>query len=250
MDSEWVIESFLVAGIEVTPLLVVYEDGMNAHDMEWAERYIQRRKIKKVIRERLDLRHWYGSKAQHEIAWLSQTTELAYTTQYQAIQKLNDGTRFFITGYDEPGINAIDSVGDDGRPVRDWKLFYNERHYSVVKLFEQLDVPGIPNWGRWDSELLAAFICQPQYQMIVNNMFGPMVWNAELIKVPMYRRAFPFMESRPKFTGFETALDIVVDGARQWQDSVVERLGYKWNQEWSIPMHEAWDKLGFTRRQA
>lgn len=243
MDSEWIIESFAIAKIPVTPLVVVYADGLNKHDVDWAQRYMQRRGITNAIYEHLDLRDWYQSQAQKDIAWLTQTPELAYTTQFQAIQKLNNGSRFFITGYDEPGMAA-----DDSGPERQWNLFYNERHYSVVKLFAQLDVPGVPNWGRYSDELFASYICQPQWQMLGANMYNPLVWNSEMVKIPMFQASFPFMEARPKFTGFETALNFVVDGAREWQASVVDRLGYKWTQEWSDNIKTVWDTVGLKGR--
>ena len=244
MDSEWILESFFLAGIKVTPLIVVYEEDLNKHDVDWAMRYLDRRQIENRIIERLDLKDWYRSAAQKEIAMLSQTPELAYTTQYQAIQRLNDGSKFFITGYDEPGMAA-----DDSGPERRWKLFYNERHYSVVKLFKQLEVPGIPNWGRYSAELFASYILQPQWQMLTANMYHPMIWNSEMIKVQMFQASFPFMEARPKYTGFETALEYVVDGARKWQAELVEKLGYKWTQEWSDDVRNVWATLGVEDRK-
>ncbi len=243
MDSEWVLESFMLAKIEVTPLVIEYADGVNAHDVSWARRYIERRGIKNAIFEPLVLRDWYGSQAQFEIAELAQTTELAYTTQFQAMARLNDGNRFFITGYDEPGMAA-----DDSGTERQWNLFYNERHYSVVKLFERLGIPGIANWGRFSSELFAAYVCQPQWQLLGANMYQPQVWNSEMVKVPMFQSWFPFMEARPKYTGFEAALDYVVEGSRNWQNHVVERLGYQWNQEWSENIRSIWAKLGMEER--
>lgn len=243
MDSEWVIESFMLAKIPVTPLIVVYEDNLNKHDVDWAQRYIQRRGITNVIYERLNLKDWYQSQAQKEIAWIAQTPELAYTTQFQAIQKLNNGNRFFITGYDEPGM-----IADDSGEERQWNLVYNERHYSIAKLFSQLNVPGIPSWGRFSSELFAAYICQPQWQLLAANMFNPLVWNSEMVKVPMFQESFPFMEARPKYTGFENALYFVVEGARRWHNEIVDRLGYNWTQEWSSNIKKVWNTIGLRNK--
>lgn len=242
MDSEWILESFVLAKIPVTPLVIVYDDDLNGHDVGWARRYIERRGLTPIY-EQLNLRDWYGSKAQLEIAELSQTTELAYTTQFQAMARLNDGNRFFITGYDEPGMAA-----DDSGAERRWNLFYNERHYSVVKLFQRLGIPGIANWGRFSSELFAAYVCQPQWMLMAANMFQPQVWNSEMMKVPMFQSWFPFMEARPKYTGFEGALDYVVEEARRWQNHLVETKGYQWNQEWSEDIRSVWAKLGVTDR--
>jgi hypothetical protein len=73
---------------------------------------------------------------------------------------------------------------------------------------------------------------------------SPQVWNSELKKPMLYSSAFPIMEPRPKYTGFEKALDFVVASAKAWQKEIVERQGWKWADSWSRDVRDVWADMG------
>lgn len=242
MDSEWVIESMIAANVKCRPLIVVYKDGLNAHDIGWAKRYLERRGIQDALWWELDLRAWYGSHEQREIAWNTQTIELAYTGHFKAMLANRARGRIFVTGYEEPLI-----VADDSGPQRQWRLSCHERHYSVIKFFDHYEVVGVPCWARFSAELFAAYTTNPLNQLLVANLVSPQIWNSELKKTQLYASAFPMMGRRPKFTGFEKALDFVVAGAKDWQKEIVERQGWKWDGSWSRDICEVWAEMGMAR---
>jgi len=241
MDSEWILESFVLAKIPVTPLIVRY-GGLNDNDLFWANRYVERRKLTPLYYDVPDLRTWYESSEQKELAWNSQTIELAYTTQMKAMLELNNGRRMFITGYDEPGMLAEDNHPEGRR----WMLMYHERHYSIPKFFKYYGLEGVPNWGRYSSELFMSYITTPIWQVLAANMFNPLIWVAELMKVPLFKSAFPFMEIRPKLTGFEASLEFIIMASKLWHEQVVDKLGYKWDQEWRRPILDVWAEMGIS----
>lgn len=236
-DSEWVLESFYLAGIEVRPLILTYA-GQNEHDMYWARRYLERRGLmNKALWYDIDLVKWYGSSEQKEIAWNAQTPELAYAGQFKAILDTNDGNRVFLNGYDEPVI-----TGDDSTGVREWNLGYNERHYAVHKLFKHYNIPNPP--GGWcNANVFAAYATCSTWTMLVSNLMSRGYWNSELLKVNIYRDAFPFLEARPKYTGFENILNLVVRHQKDWQQEIYEKTGQKWLQDWSKPIKQIWKEL-------
>jgi hypothetical protein len=236
LDSEWLLEAFWLAKIPVTPLVIRYH-GANDHDIYWAQRYLDRRQYQNVMWHDLDLVNWYGSAEQKEIAWNAQTPELAYAGQFKAILELNTGNRVFLNGYDEPVI-----TGDDSTGKREWNLSYNERHYAVHKLFKHYGVPH-PGGGWLNSNVFASYVTCPTWQMLVSNLSSRSLWNSELAKVNIYRDAFPFLESRPKYTGYETILDLVVHHQKAWQAEVFEKTGQKWLQDWSRPIKDVWRDL-------
>lgn len=236
VDSEWVLESFRRANIQVTPLVVVYEDDLNAHDLFWARRYLDRHNYN-AIWHRVNLRQWYDSPDILEMAAKVQTPELAYTAQFKSILDHHNGSRVFVTGYDEPQIVADDS---DGK--RKWTLTYMERHYSVCKFFIQYQVPGI-SWGGFSPELFASYVFHPQWQMLMANMYNPLVWNSESVKPQMMNYSFQ-LEQRPKFTGFEEALDIVVNKSQEWQAQCMRDLGFNWTSSWEQDLRDTWRSLG------
>lgn len=236
LDSEWLLEAFFLARIPVTPLVIRY-NGANDHDLYWAKRYLERRGYKNTMWYDLDLVNWYGSAEQKEIAWNAQTPELAYAGQFKSILELNNGSRVFLNGYDEPVI-----TGDDSTGTREWFLGYNERHYAIHKLFNHYNVPH-PAGGWLNSNVFAAYTTCPTWQLLVSNLASRSLWNSELCKINIYRDAFPFLEERPKYTGFETILDVVVKHQKAWQAETLEKTGQKWLQDWTKPIKEVWKEF-------
>lgn len=243
LDSEWTMESFRLAGVAVTALCVVYKNGLNAHDVGWARAYLDRTQHKSVIWHEFDLADYYKSEAQKTLAWNVQTPELAYTAQYQSLLDNRTDNRVFITSYDEPLVVANDAGAD-----RIWEVTYSERHYSVVKFFEQYQIDGCSNWSRQSPELFASYVTQPQWQLLVSNMYGPMNWHSEMIKIPMFQYAFPTLAARPKYTGFEGSLDFVVEGSTKWKQYLMEQTQCKWLQDYRENIHSIWAKLGVNKR--
>lgn len=242
MDSEWVLESFVAAGIPVTPLVVVYKNGLNDHDVQWANRYLNRRNMPAIYHE-LDLAEWFKSDEIREIARTAQTPELAYTAQFKAILTHMHESRVFVTGYDEPLIIAKDE--DNGR---NWYLTYAERHFSVTKFFDQYNVPGCPHFSRWSQHLWASYVTNPINQTLVAGLHNPQIWQSEAIKTQLFRLQFPFMEARAKYTGFEGALDFLMEGSKRWQSDLMEEYGYKWATEWERNVLDVWSDIGVWKK--
>ena len=248
MDSEWLCESFYLAGVPFRPLIVDYTDGINesanAHDLEWANRWLERRGVQTAIRWAFDLRKWYGSAEQKEIAERSQMSELAYSGQFRAMLEFQHKDRIFLNGYDEPVIVADDGGdgGDGDGKERTWNLVYNERHYAIHKFMNAYNFHTQP--GGWiDANVFAAYTTCPQWQVLVANLVEPKVWNSELVKTRIYASAFPFMEARPKYTGFERMLDVVVPATKMWRQYIEETYGTLWLQDWSRPIKDVWLEL-------
>ena len=236
MDSEWLCESFWLAKVPFRPLIVNYNND-NAHDLYWARRYLQRRGIQNAIEWNFDLRKWYGSQEQFEIAERCQMSELAYSGQFRAMLEFQHPDRIFLNGYDEPVITA-----DDSAEERVWNLTYNERHYAIHKFMAAYGFNTQP--GGWvDANVFAAYTHCPMWQLLVANMVQPQVWNSEMIKYRIYSNAFPFMEGRTKYTGFETMLDVIVPATKKWREYTDEKYGTRWLQDWSRPIKDVWREL-------
>lgn len=237
MDSEWLCESFFLAGVPFRPLVVQYGDD-NAHDMYWARRYLERRGLmQQTLWWNFDLRGWYGSAEQWEIASNSQLSEMAYSGQFKAMLEHQHVDRVFLSGYDEPVITA-----DDSGSVREWNLIYNERHSAVHKFLHHYGFTHKP--GGWvDANVFASYVMCPMWQMLVANMVQPQVWNSEMVKAKIYQTAFPFMEVRPKYTGFETMLDVIVPETKRWRQHTMNQWQTEWLQDWVRPIRSVWSEI-------
>ena len=234
LDSEWICESLWTAGVKFTP--TVMNNGANDHDLYWARRWCAKRGVT-PYEHFFDLKSWYGSSEQFEIAANCQTTELAYTGQLKTMLDLNSPDRVFIHCYDEPGL-----VADDSGPERVWNLYYSERHYSVTKFLTHYGINSKPN-GWIDTNLTNAFIRTPTMQMLVANLWRPQIWSSEMLKVKYYQGAVPSLEARHKYTGFENMLDVVVPINQQWKITCQERYGTIWMDDFSRPIKDVWREL-------
>lgn len=237
LDSEWVCESLFTAGVPFRPLVVNYM-GANEHDLLWARRWLSRTKLEdQAIWWDFDLRAWYGSNEQREIARASQLAELAYTGQFKAILEHMSGDRIFLSGYDEPVITA-----DDSQRVRNWNLTYNERHCAIHKFGHAFGVPMEP--GGWvTANVFAAYVHCPMWKWLAHNLCGPLTWNSELVKTRIYGSAFPMMTARPKYTGFENMLDVVVPATSRWKEECLQVYGTNWLQDWTMPITDVWASI-------
>jgi hypothetical protein len=237
LDSEWLCESFFLAGVPFRPLVVRYGNE-NDHDYFWANRYLERRGLKSSLIEwQFDLRKWYGSSEQWEIAEACQMSELAYSGQFRAMLEFQTDDRIFLNGYDEPVITADDASG-----TREWNLTYNERHYAIHKFMAKYGFATQP--GGWvDADVFAAYTFCPMWQLLVANLIRPMVWNSELAKAQIYQNSFPFMESRTKYTGFESMLELIVPETARWRSHIKAKYGTIWLQDWSRPIKDVWAEL-------
>jgi hypothetical protein len=240
LDSEWVLESFRLANIPVTAVVIEYADSLNSHDMHWARRYLSRHSTPHIIHP-FDLKSWCSSDEMKQLARTVQTPELAYTAQMQTILNLRTPGRCFVTGYDEPLI-----VANDTGEGRDWNLVYAEKHYSVPKFFHAFDIDGCSNWSRQNASLFASYVTQAQWRMLAANLYAPSWWNSELVKVQMYRYWFQNLEPRPKYTGFEQSLSFLIQADNEWREEYPsdQPAGYTWNTESSQDIHEVWRLLG------
>jgi hypothetical protein len=238
LDSEWLCETFWLAKVPFTPLIVRYGDSAeNEHDLAWARRWLERRGVTNAIEWNFDLRKWYGSAEQWEIAERSQLSEMAYSGQFRAMLEFQHPDRVFLNGYDEPVITADDSSG-----AREWNLTYNERHYAIHKFMAAYGFD--TQIGGWvDANVFAAYVHCPMWQMLVANLVQPQTWNSELVKAKIYCTAFPFLEARPKYTGFESMLDVIVPETKRWRKHIEAQYGTKWLQDWSRPIKHVWNEM-------
>src|SRR5450830_387493 len=233
-DSEGICEAFRLAGIEFTPLIVVYEDELNKHDVDYAFAYCKAVGIEPMV-ERIDLAKFYASGQALEMARLCQAWELAYMPVLSVIFSYRQ--RGFFIGPGEASIHRVRA--EHGRDV--WMYSESERHYCYNKFMMAADINGVPSFYQWSTELVHSMLCDPLMESLANGLYDPAIWGSSLLKHSFYQKHLR-MKRRKKFTGFELFRGTLAHHNHAWRQSVPALLCQ--NQTSSIGY---WEQLARTR---
>ena len=215
-DSEGICEAFRRAKIEFTPLIVVYENDLNKHDVEYAFAYCKAVGIDPVV-ERVDLAAFYASGQALEMARLCQAWELAYMPVLSVMYAYRH--RGFFIGPGEASINRIRT--DDGSYI--WMYSESERHYCYNKFMMAAGINGVPSFYQWSTELVHSVLCDPFVESLANGLYGAAIWGSSILKHSLYRKHLG-MRIRKKFTGFEIFLGTLAHHNHAWRNSVEAQL--------------------------
>lgn len=194
-DSEGICEAFRRAKIAFTPLIVVYENEVNRHDVEYAFAYCRRHGLDPLV-ERLDLERFYRSGKARELGIMCQAWELAYMPVLSVMFK-HRGDGFFI-GPGEASIHRV-RLPDGGNA---WHYTESERHYCYNKFMAAADINGVPSFYQWSTELVHSVLGDPLVESLANGLYAPRIWGSSILKHSLYRKHLG-MPPRIKFTGFE-----------------------------------------------
>lgn len=215
-DSEGICEAFRRSGITFTPLIVVYENDLNKHDVDYAFEYCKRFHLTPVVR-RVDLADFFQSGRARELGQMCQAWELAYMPVLNAtLDCIGDG---FCIGPGEPSINRVHN--DDGSSS--WIYAESERHYCYNKFMLAAGMNGVPSFYQWSTELVHSILGDPLVEGLANGLYADRIWGSSLLKHNLYRKHFN-MRPRSKFTGFEAALGLLNQHNHAWRDSEAARL--------------------------
>lgn len=194
-DSEGICEAFRRAKIEFTPLIVVYENDVNRHDVDYAFAYCRRHGLEPIV-EHLDLERFFASGMALELARMCQAWELAYMPVLSVmLARKADG--FFI-GPGEASISR--ATGADGAAV--WLYGESERHYCYNKFMAAAGIDGVPSFYQWSTELVHSVLCDPLLESLASGLYAERIWGSSLLKHSLYRKHLG-LPPRIKFTGFE-----------------------------------------------
>lgn len=233
-DSEGICEAFRLAQIDFIPLIVVYENDLNKHDVEYAFAYCKNVGIKPVI-ERIDLTTFYASGKALEMARLCQAWELAYMPVLSVMHDYRQ--RGFFIGPGEASINRVRRA--DG--VDTWMYTESERHYCYNKFMIATGINGVPSFYQWSTEVVHSMLCDPLIESLANGLYASGIWGSSLLKHQFYQKHLG-MKIRKKFTGFEIFRAVLAQHNDVWRQSDEAKLCQ--NQASAIPY---WEQLAKAR---
>jgi hypothetical protein len=195
-DSEGVCEAFRRAKIEFTPLVVVYEHGLNKHDVDYAFAYCRQAGLTPLI-EYVDLERFYESGEALELGRMCQAWELAYLPVYSALLR-HRRSGFFI-GAGEAVIARVRQPDGSDR----WIYSESERHYACNRFMAAAEIDGVPAFFQWSTELVHSVLCDPLFEGLANGMYAERIWGSSILKHTLYSKHLG-LAPRTKYTGFES----------------------------------------------
>ena len=215
-DSEGICEAFRRAKIAFTPLIVVYANDVNKHDVDHAFAYCSRFGLEPIV-EHIDLHEFYGSGRALEMARMCQAWELAYMPVLSVTLKYRQ-TGFYI-GPGEPSITRVRQEDGSSR----WIYSESERHYCYNKFMAAAGINGVPSFYQWSTELVHSILCDPFLECLANNLYSDRVWGSSILKHRIYEKHLG-LRPRPKFTGFESIGGLLGLHNHEWRASAEAAL--------------------------
>lgn len=219
IDSELVMEVFLSLGMNITPVIVKMDLGLNNHDFTWAEEYCKKRNLTPLIYN-IDVKKFIESGEIVDLAKLTRTSAYQYLTSIKAALSLQ-GT--VLTGQDEPYI-GLDQTSNL------WYFKEKEKWCAWARLYEENKLLGTSCFLTWSAETLLSFMLDPQIVKLGTNQLPGKLGTYSSRKY-VYGRMFP-MPDRVKYTGWEL---VEKDGIFTHENmSIVKGLESVYNGEYSI----------------
>lgn len=191
IDSEYALSVFLELGMNITPVIIRFNNDYNAHDLRYALEFCQ---CKNIIPKIIDIDFDWFVESGKILEIATEFKSSVYhrpATAYAA--GMIDGT--VICGDGEPYIRLnSDNV---------WKIEIDENDYSVYNYMMTHDIPGTIHFNRYTAKQYAAWITDPRMSELAEHRHvGKLGSNSS--KHIIYNRCSPFeLKERQKFTGYE-----------------------------------------------
>jgi len=199
LDSELIAQSLYSANISFKALIgrlqVETATGsiiLNKHDYCYAEKWCKSHNVEVIY---CDLDVFGNAKLLTEYALSSKGFSPQYAWHMYLMKWCSDNGYFFVAG-----LGDIDIVlGDDGEyycadTQREWSIDIFCENHNIID-----GVDGVIRFVKLDSRLTASFLKLSTVQNLMLNK-SPVLLDH---KHACFSEAFPEMEPRPKFTGFE-----------------------------------------------
>jgi len=179
MDSEYVLNLYLSAGMDVTPVIIKLSPGYNDYDIKYAFEFCETKGIKPLVVD-IDFDDFVKSGKCLDIANSIECPSYHVSATMHVAGQL-DGT--VILGNDPPYLKSREGV---------WYLEELQIIHSILRYFRQNKVHGTPYFLSYTPEMMLSWMLEPTIVDLANH------------RTPRYRdmnecKIFAF-NNNPKFT--------------------------------------------------
>jgi len=193
VDSEFVLNVFLMLGIEVTPVIIKLNPNYNTHDVTYAFNFCESKNLKPLIID-VDFDYFVKTGLIVDIAQQYKLATYQIPSTLNALKSL-DGT-IVMGSHSVPHIAKKESNSI-------WYVDEYEPIWCCLEYFRKNNLYGCPFFLAYTAEQYLAYMQSPIMTDLANNKI-PGKLGSNSSKWRILNSLAPFdMEQRPKFTGFE-----------------------------------------------
>ncbi len=215
MDSEIVLRSFIDAGLEVNAISVAFENQSNEHDLYWAKKFCEERKINHKIVP-LNLRDFLSNQAS---SYALQTG--CTSPQFCVLMWLMDQT---------PGLPIIGSGDSAIKRVENTNQFLFHEYENYLCLYNYLiqnKKEGVPAFLQYTPEQLISFFQHPVLKEYINGKAKEKkILSISKYKFEIYKYSYPDLVNRPIYNGYEN-IQYLDESSRKHLEQICEGGGQR-----------------------
>ncbi len=196
VDSEMMAESFRLNGIDFVAVIMRFDNGLNQHDILYAEKYCQKHQIKVEYYD-IDIIQYMESSDFLEIALKAGVIAPGIVFQIHMARSLSEKGLFPVLGAGDVWLKKIDNF---------WYVLQSEVFGAIHRGQLAFRFPGVMRFFHYTPEQVLSFLEDSTVRKMLSNGF-PGVTSQMEVKEEILRPHFQ-LESRIKYTGVEKFKDL------------------------------------------
>lgn len=192
LDSEYVLSVFLDLKIDIVPVIIRLSPGYNDHDVEYAFKYCQNKKLNPLIVD-IDFDHFVKTGQILDTALSMRSCVYHYSVTADVISRLN-GT--VLMGDGEPYIQF-------NSETKTWNVVRYQYDFSMINFYRKFNIRGTPDFLVYRPEMMISFLKTPRVRELAENKH-PGKLGSNSSKYIIYSTDNDYnLLPRPKYTGYE-----------------------------------------------
>lgn len=206
IDSEVMLRSFMAESLPFNITIFKFANNLNLHDISFAISFCEEHNLDYKI-QHMDVEAFWKSDQFHSLANEVKCVSpqlLAHLNYFGKADELlvlgqGEGCVVNPVAYEETREQFKHSTSR-------WFTIETEKNIAMYRYFIQRGKKAIPAFFRYTPELMYAFYADPTVlEMTADKLPGHD--STQTIKFEIYKKYFPDLRPRPKFSGFEKIID-------------------------------------------
>lgn len=200
VDSEVVLQSFILAKLPIKAAILRFKNELNIHDISYAIIACEKLGVPYYFFDLDILKFWESNLFKYANPTYCSSPQLLSTMwlidQINEFPVLGSGECLLVKDIPKDYVPGVSEYGHS-----EWKLYEKEKIASWYRHFMVRNRDGCPGFFQYTPELILSYILDPFVKKLTGNEITGKLCTASS-KLKIYQQHFDLID-RPKFTGFE-----------------------------------------------